>query len=362
MIRPDFNSDYECLAHPLITDALVACNNEHNHGYGFDPHSEKAVDLIRKACGDKNSNVYFFSSGTQTNAFAISIGLKPYEGIMSARTGHIMTHEAGAVEATGHKVLPIIEKNGIVSLNSIKECVDSWENDSRRYHMVKPGMIYLTQPTELGTQYSLQQLKEIYSWCHSKGIFVFIDGARLGYGLTSSGCDYTLADIAQNCDLFYIGGTKCGLMMGEALVITNPSLRTLLFPSIKRFGAMLAKGFLIGIQFEAAFTPDRNGILPYFSMCKQANDFAEQLSSAMKAKGFSEVFDSNTNQRFFKVPFWFEKKLERLADFSVWDRLDDEFCLIRFVTSWATNMEEVNYFIQILLELTENQTGVLIEN
>lgn len=275
-----FDSDYMEGCHPKILERLCRINFEKNTGYGSDKYSESARNKILSACGLENGEVYFLTGGTQTNAVVISSVLKSYEGVIAADSGHISVHEAGAVEYTGHKVLTIPNAEGKIEAGVLKKYLENFYSDGNHEHMVCPGMVYISFPTEYGTLYTAQELKDIHSVCKKYNIPLFIDGARLGYGIMSMENDVTLKYIAHNCDVFYIGGTKVGAMFGEAVVIPEKGFIPHFFTIIKQHGALLAKGWIAGVQFDTLFTDNT-----YFEIAKNAVDMAEKLKKIFVKKG-----------------------------------------------------------------------------
>ena len=335
MIR--FECDYAEGMHQRILDRLMETNMEQTAGYGVDPHCDHARELIKQACGRDDVDVHFLVGGTQTNMTVIAATLRPYQGVFCANTGHLNVHETGDIEATGHKVivLPTTE-DGKLTAEVIQEGYDAHWGDETHEHIVQPGMVYISQSTEDGTTYTKAELTAISETCRRCGLPLFIDGARLGYALAAEGCDYTLNDIANLADVFYIGGTKVGAMMGEAVVIVNPSLKRDFRYMIKQRGGMLAKGRLLGIQFETLF---EDGL--YFEVAKHADDLAMQIRRAFEAKGIKMLFDSKTNQQFPILPNDMMEKLAEKYAFSFWTKVGDSHTAVRFCTSWATKEENV---------------------
>ena len=335
MIR--FECDYAEGMHPQILQRLVETNMEQTAGYGVDPHCEKARELIRKACSREDADVHFLVGGTQANMTVIASVLRSHQGVFCANTGHLNVHETGAIEATGHKVIVLpTTQDGKLTAEAIQTAYDAHWNDDTHEHIVQPGMVYISQSTEDGTIYTKKELEEISKTCHSCGLPLFIDGARLGYALAAEDCDHSLQDIANLADIFYIGGTKVGAMMGEAVVIVNPALKQDFRYLIKQRGGMLAKGRLLGIQFETLFEDDL-----YFEVARHADRMAMQIRRAFEAKGVRMLFDSKTNQQFPILP---NDKMAQLAEkyaFSFWCKEGDEHTAVRFCTSWATSEENV---------------------
>lgn len=335
MIR--MNSDYLEGCHPAILEALTRTNLEQTPGYGLDPHCENAARAVRDFFDCPNAAVHFLVGGTQANTTVISAALRPWEGVLSADTGHINTHETGAIEATGHKVIPLPNHEGRITAPQVS-VVCALQGDDE--HVVKPGMVYISFPTETGTLYNLAQLKDLYFTCHQQGLYLFIDGARLGYGLTSPINDLTPADIARYCDVFTMGGTKVGALFGEAVVITNPALDANFRYMMKQRGGLLAKGRLLGIQFETLLAEDR-----YLSISRKAVEQAMRIRQALLRKGIELYVDSPTNQLF---PIFTDDQIAALEDdfeLASWERLDESRAAFRVCTSWATPDAAVDQFI-----------------
>lgn len=332
-----FICDYAEGCHPSILNALSASNLEQTHGYGTDPHCEHARTLIRSACGTPDAAVHFLVGGTQTNTTVIASILRPYQGALCADTGHINCHETGAIEATGHKVLALPGTDGKLTAEQVKTAVLSHRNDGSREHTVQPGMVYISHPTEQGTLYSLQELTGLSKVCRELGLPLFVDGARLGYGLMSRDTDVTLQDLAKLADVFYIGGTKVGALFGEAVVITNPALDMDFRYFIKQNGGMLAKGRLLGIQFECLFT---DGL--YFELGRHADALAERVRDIFVNAGYPMFCNSPTNQQFPILPDEDYETLSQCCEGEFWERVDDTHSVYRFCTSWATTKESVD--------------------
>lgn len=337
MIRASFESDYNNGCLPEILRRLSETNDEKSSGYGFDPYTERAKDRIRKACDMTEAEVHFLVGGTQTNATAIDSLLQGCEGVLSVDTGHINVHESGAVEAFGHKVLVL---PGIAGGKMVASQIDDYMRkflaDETYPHMVQPGMVYITLPTELGALYSRKELAEIYTVCQQYGLRLYVDGARLGYGLMAEGNDINLPFLAHHCDAFYIGGTKVGALLGEALVYTNTRAPKYIFTIIKRHGALLAKGRVLGLQFDTLFTDDL-----YFRVSRHAIDMAQALRKVFAKHGLSLGIDSPTNQQFVILS---KEQKQRLAEdiaFEIWEPLSDDRLLCRFVTCWATTEADI---------------------
>ncbi|EHS55882.1 threonine aldolase family protein [Paenibacillus sp. Aloe-11] len=339
MIR--FECDYTEGAHERILQRLLETNDEQTGGYGVDEHCDKARAYIKKACGSENADVHFLVGGTQTNTTVISSILRPHQGAVAAVSGHIAVHETGAIEATGHKVLTLPSDDGKIRAEQVKELYDAHWNDAAPEHSVQPGMVYISQPTENGTIYTKSELEALSQVCRACGLPLFMDGARLGYGLVADDNDLSLADIAKLCDVFYIGGTKIGAMMGEAVVIVNDALKKDFRYMIKQKGGLLAKGRMLGIQFETLF---EDGL--YFDISKHAIDMARLLQTALTKQGISFLYHSTTNQQFPIFPDRTLKALSEKYTFSFWEKADATHSAVRFCTSWATKKENVEMLIQ----------------
>lgn len=329
-----FDSDYMAGAHPKVMERLLETNYEQTTGYGTDAYTAKAVTLIREACGTPDARVHLLVGGTQTNATVIDGILARHEGVLAAESGHINVHESGAIEATGHKVLTLPSYQGKVSACDVRNFIKGFYSDETYEHMVAPGMLYISFPTEYGTVYSLEELEDISATCHEADIPLFIDGARLGFGLAAS--DVTLKDIARLADVFYIGGTKVGALFGEAVVITNPDLLKHFTPLVKQHGALLAKGRLLGLQFEALFT---DGL--YFKIGEEAVRKALRLREIFEENGFPAAMDSPTNQQFFVLPNTVIDRLKENASFELWGPRGETETTVRFVTGWSTTDEDI---------------------
>ena len=337
------NSDYTAGAHKRVLDALVQTNMEHTAGYGNDPYTAEAKELIRKAIGRPDAEVMFLVGGTQTNATAIDGMLARHEGVLAADSGHIAVHESGAIEASGHKVLTLASYDGKVRAEDVDNYITEFYKDETYQHMVAPGMLYISQPTEYGTIYALKELEQLSGVCHKHNIPLYIDGARMAYGLKAEGADFTLSDIARLADVFYIGGTKCGTLFGEALVVTNTTLLKNLFPLVKQHGALLAKGRLLGVQFGELF---RDGL--YEDIGTEAVALAIELREAFRAKGYTPFIESPTNQQFFRLPNTLIDRLREHISFDYWGPRGQSESAVRFVTSWATTKEDIERIKQLL--------------
>ncbi len=331
-----FHNDYNQGCHGAVLAAMTALEYSQNEGYGMDVHCQKAADLIRRLCGRQDLAVHFLVGGTQANLTVLAAGLRPHQGVIGAQSAHIHVHETGAVEATGHKVLALPSEDGKIRACHIAELVDGHYASADAEHMAQPKMVYLSHPTELGTLYSLEELEEIHRVCRQRGLYLFVDGARLGYGLTAPDTDVTLEDLARLCDVFYMGGTKCGALFGEAVVIGNREIARDFRYLIKQRGGMLAKGWLLGVQFEALL---QDGL--YFDISRHANAMARQLRSCLDSIGCGWLAEPQTNQLF---PILEDSVLEKLAGeftFSEMHRVDETHRAVRFCTSWATTAEQV---------------------
>ena len=335
MIR--FNCDYLEGCHPAILDKLMATNMEQHPGYGEDEHCAHAAQLIRETFCCEDAAVHFLVGGTQANTTVIAAALRPYEGVLCADTGHINTHETGAIESSGHKCLALPHVNGLITAQQVRDAVALQANDE---HVVKPGMVYISMSTEMGTLYTKQQLQELYAACQECELPLFIDGARLGYALAAPACDVTPADLASLCDVFTVGGTKVGALFGDAVVIKHAGINRNFRYMIKQRGGMLAKGRLLGIQFEGLM---EGGL--YLELGRHAVELALRLRAAFEAKGFPLRYDSRTNQQFPILP---DPLLDRLGEkyaYSFWEKVDEGHSAVRFCTSWCTREEDVDALI-----------------
>lgn len=344
MIR--FECDYgEGAAQPVL-DLLQRTNLEQTPGYGVDDYCEQARALIRKLCDAPEAGVHFFVGATQANFTIIDAALKPWQGVLCADSGHIHVHETGAVEATGHKCLALPGTQGKITAEQVRRAVQTHWASSSHEHEVQPGMVYLSNPTEDGTLYSKEELTELSAACYELGLYLFVDGARMAYGLASPANDLSLEDYAALCDVFYLGGTKCGALFGEAVVITNPELDRDFRYAIKQHGAMLAKGRLLGLQFLALLQDD-----VYTRLAARADAQALRLRAAFEAKGCPMLYDSPTNQQFPILPnAWYDALNERFAT-TLMGRPDDAHTAVRVCTSWATRDEDVDSLIAFVNEL-----------
>lgn len=339
----NFASDYICGAHPEVLKRLNETNMEALTGYGTDKYTKSAKKKILNACGLKTGDVYFITGGTQTNQLVISTLLKDYEGVIAADSGHVSVHEAGAIEYSGHKVLSIKTIDGKLTSKQVEEYVKDFYNDGNYEHMVYPGMVYISQPTEYGGIYSKKELADLSKTCKKLKLPLFIDGARLGYGLMSKKADFTLKDIAKYSDVFYIGGTKVGALTGEALVFTRNNCPKAFVAQIKQRGALLAKGRVNGVQFDALFTDDL-----YFKISKHAIDKAEELKKLLKSKGYKFYIDSPTNQQFVIIDNKKMNELKKHVIFSFIEKYSEDKTVIRFCTSWSTTDNDLKELAKYL--------------
>lgn len=338
-----FENDYNEGVHPELLQALIETNEEHLAGYGGDIYTERAAEKIRQACVCPNAQIQFLTGGTQINQVVISSLLKSYEGVIAAETGHVATHEAGAIEFSRHKVLSLSHYEGKLKAEVVSQYLTDFYTDGNHEHMVFPGMVYISHPTEYGTLYSYQELMELATICRSYDIPLFMDGARLGYALGSDQSDLSLEAIAELCDVFYIGGTKLGALAGEALVFTRQNMPKHFTVIVKQHGALVAKGRLFGVQFDRFFTDNL-----YEKIGRQAIGYANQLKTILKAKCYRFYIDSPTNQQFLIIP---NKQLEILGQsvaYSFWEKYDDNHTVIRLATSWSTTQDDIDSLAQVL--------------
>lgn len=338
-----FENDYNQSIHPALLEALSASQNQHFSGYGTDDYTQLATEKIRQACQAPQAEVVFLTGGTQTNQIAIACLLKRHEGVIATDTGHISTHEAGAIEYTGHKVLTLPHNQGKLRPEQVADYLANFHAGGNKAHMVTPGMVYISHPTEYGTLYTKAELTALAKICQTYQIPLFLDGARLAYGLAAKGTDLDLPAIAELCDLFYIGGTKVGAFAGEALVFTKGNKPPQLTSMIKQHGALLAKGWLISLQFDRLFTDDL-----YLTIGKEAIALAQQLKQLLLDKGYQLYIDSPTNQQFPIVP---NDKLTQLAQglaYSYWETYDDQHTVIRLATSWSTTASDIAALAELL--------------
>ena len=338
-----FQCDYTEGAHPAIMQRMIETNMEQTNGYGLDPYCDSARQKIKDLCECQDMDVHFLVGGTQTNTTVISAALRPYQGAVAAVSGHINVHETGAIEATGHKVLPLPSEDGKIAAAQVEEMCHAHWTDGSQEHMVQPGMVYISHPTENGTLYTKKELADLHEVCRKYGMLLFLDGARLGYGLMAETNDITLADLAKYTDVFYIGGTKAGTLCGEAVVFTGNCMPKHFLTRVKQHGALLAKGRLLGVQFDALFTDDL-----YLEIGKNAIETAAVLKAGLKEKGYTFYIDSPTNQQFVVLENRKMEELKKDVQFSFWEKADDTHTIVRFATSWATRMEDVEKLLSML--------------
>ena len=338
-----FECDYGEGAAPAVLELLQKTNFDQTPGYGEDEYCAKAAAQIKRLCDAPDADVHFFVGATQANLTVIAAALKPWQGVLCADSGHIHVHETGSVEATGHKCLALPGKNGKITARQIRKAVEEHRANASHEHEVQPGMVYISNPTEVGTLYNKEELTDISAACYELGLYLFVDGARMAYGLMSPANDLSLQDYAALCDVFYLGGTKCGALFGEAVVITNDDLKPDFRYCLKQHGGMLAKGRLLGIQFDVLFT---DGL--YFSISKNAIATANRLKAGFAAKGYRFFMDSPTNQIFLVLENTQLAALEGKAKFGFWEKFDDTHTVVRIATSWATRMDEVEALIDLM--------------
>lgn len=338
-----FASDYQEGCLPQILDRLTTTNMEHAAGYGLDPHSKHARELIRTACGTPEAEIQFLVGGTQANEVTIACALHPWQAVVAATSGHVSVHEAGAIEAGGHKVIELPQREGKINAQQVEACAEAWETDGNRDHMIQPGMVYVSQPTECGTLYTRAELEALSAACHAHGMLLYVDGARLAYALAAPENDVTLTDLGRLCDAFYIGGTKCGALCGEAIVFPREGTCPRFFTRIKQHGALFAKGRLLGVQFGALFTDDL-----YFRLGHTADEAADRIRARLRKRGYPIYIDSPTNQTFFVIE---DAKMAELGErvmFNYDYRYDETHTVIRLCTSWATRAEDVDALLELL--------------
>ena len=338
-----FDSDYMEGAHPAIMERLMDTNMEQTSGYGTDKYCDSAKKKIKRACNSPEAEVFFLMGGTQTNRVAIDGILRVYEGVLAAECGHISVHESGAIEAGGHKVLTLPHEKGKLKAETVEYYLKQFYQDANWSHMVIPGMLYVSHPTEYGAIYTKAELHALHEVCQEYNIPMYIDGARLGYGLEAENTDVTLSDIAECCEAFYIGGTKVGALFGEALVFTKSKLASHFFTTIKQHGGLLAKGRLLGLQFDILFTDDL-----YKKISRNAIEKALELKAGLKEKGYELFFESPTNQQFLIME---NKKIEELKEkvsFGFWEVYDEKHTVVRIATSWATESADIRALLKLL--------------
>ena len=342
-----FNNDYNEICHPAILKKMTEMASVQMPGYGADQCCSKAADLIRRKCDAPDAAVHFLVGGTQTNLTVIAASLRPHQGVISADSGHINVHETGAIEATGHKVILVPSKDGKVQPDLAAQIVESQMLSTDAEHIVQPKMVYISNPTEYGTLYSLAELTALSEMCKTYGLYLFVDGARLGYGLAAADNDISLADYARLCDAFYIGGTKVGAMFGEAVVVPNKSIAEDFRYLMKQRGGMMAKGWLLGLQFEVLFGHDL-----YFEISAHADRLADKIRQTIQLLGYELYLPGTTNQIFVKLPDALLSELAKDFTFAHWEKPDKYHSVVRFCTSWATTEENVEALCSALRRLT----------
>lgn len=338
-----FINDYSEGCHPKILQALTRTNTEQTAGYGCDPYCKEAAELIAKELHAPESRIHFFTGGTQTNLTVIASILRPHQGVIAAETGHINVHETGAIEACGHKVLTVKTADGKLTAAAAERLINAHYKDPTAEHMVQPGMIYISNPTELGTIYLKEEIKALKSVADKYGTPLFLDGARLGTALTAEKNDLTLADLARYTDVFYIGGTKMGALFGEALVINAVSVQKDFRYIQKQKGALLAKGRLLGVQFKELFTDNL-----YFKIGASMNETAQMIRRGFKEREFDFLIESETNQSFPIIEDSLLPKIAKEFGFEFWEKVSEDKTAVRFCTSWATTKEAVTGFFRFL--------------
>lgn len=338
-----FENDYNAGAHPKVLQRLVETNMVPASGYGADDFCDAAKEKIKLACGCPEADVYFLVGGTQTNQVVIATMLRLHEGVIAAETGHVSLHEAGAIEYTGHEVLTIPHYDGKIDAKELDLYIEDFYNDQNHEMMTFPGMVYISHPTENGTLYTKAELTAISDVCRKHNLPLYLDGARLGYGLMSKNTDVTLADFAELCDVFYIGGTKVGALCGEAVVFTKGNMPKHMVNLSKKHGALLAKGRLLGVQFDALFTDDL-----YFEISRHAIEMAEQVKQLLKEKGFIFAWDSPTNQQFVIMEDKQFEELKKKVAVCFWEKYDGTHTVVRIATSWSTTEEDIKKLKKIL--------------
>ncbi len=339
MFTYSFINDYSEGCHPLILEALAQSNLEQQPGYGADVYTQKSVDLLRKMTNDPSADVHLVAGGTLANILVLGAILKPYESVIAATTGHINTHEAGAIESTGHKIETAFTPDGKLT----PELIEPLLNKFPKYHTVKPRAVYISNSTEIGTLYTKQELTRLSEFCKLNNLLLFLDGARLASALMAESNDLNMEDIAKLTDIFYLGGTKCGALLGEAVVITDEELKTDFSYHVKQRGAMMAKGRLLGIQFVQLLQNDL-----IFQLAKHANVMASKIAQIIKILGYSFLTESDTNQIFPILPNRVIEQLKMKYDFFVWESVNTDHSAVRIITSWITPEEKVDQFIQDL--------------
>lgn len=344
MLKYSFFNDYSEGAHPKILEALSESNFNQETGYGLDTYSESAQSKIQRLL-ERDSDIYFISGGTQANLVCLSSMLRPFEAVLAAKTAHIAVHEAGAIEATGHKIVTISTNDGKLRPEDMQEALELHKDE----HMVKPKVVFISNSTEVGTHYSLREIEALSKYCKENDLYLYLDGARLASGLMAEGSDLSLKDLARLVDMFYIGGTKNGALLGEAIVINNDALKSDFIRNVKQKGGLLAKGRLLGIQFDVLFEDNL-----YFQLGKRANDLTNRLVRGLEDIGVEFLTESKSNQIFPIFSDQMIEELSKLYGFYVWSRVDEGRSSIRLVTSWATEEEKVNEFLEDVVKLLNN--------
>lgn len=338
-----FENDYSQVAHPAVLNELSAISTGSYPGYGSDTVCEQAKAKIRTACGKPDADVWFLVGGTQTNQVVIDAITPSYAGVVTVESGHPNVHEAGAIEYSGHKVLTLPHHNGLMDATELDEFCATFYADGNYEHMVFPGCVYVSQSSEYGTVYSKEHLRAIADVAHKYDMPLFVDGARLGYALTSTGCDMTLGDLADIADVFYIGGTKVGAMFGEAVVFTHGNMPKNFVTLVKQHGALLAKGWLLGVQFDTLFTDNL-----YCRIARRANDAADRIREVLVERGYTLTFDAPTNQIFITLDNETSERLQRSVRLGFMEKADDTHTVMRICTSWATTDKQVEQLIALL--------------
>ncbi|MBQ6840355.1 MAG: aminotransferase class I/II-fold pyridoxal phosphate-dependent enzyme [Oscillospiraceae bacterium] len=344
-----FHNDYNEMCHPAVLRYLQEISSRQMDGYGDDDCCSSAAERIKALCENDSLSVHFLVGGTQTNLTVIAAALRPHQAVIGAESAHIQVHETGAVEATGHKVLSLPSADGKITAEQIRNTAQAHLDDVTHEHIAQPKMVYISQPTELGTTYSLAELEQISQACKQYGLYLFVDGARLGYALSAADNDVTLQDLANLTDVFYIGGTKVGAMFGEAVVISNTAITEDFRYIIKQRGGMLAKGWLLGAQFEVLF---KDGL--YFEISKYANRLADKLRDTLVELGYPILVQCRTNQVFTVLPNTVLQKLEKEFSYAPWGTVDDNHTAVRFCTSWATMEDSLDALCDALTKITAN--------
>ena len=340
-----FNNDYNKTCHPYVLEYLSGCKNQYS-GYGEDDICSSAAKLLRERSDCPDADVHFLNGGTQTNLTVICAALRPHQGVICAQTGHIHVHETGAIEASGHKIITVPSVDGKIEASQVEALVIAQRESQDAVHFVQPKLVYISNPTEYGTLYNYKQLEELSVLCRKLDLLLYVDGARMGYALTAEDNDVSLADIARLTDAFYIGGTKCGAMFGEAVVITNPGLSEDFRYIMKQRGAMLAKGWLLGAQFCALFESDL-----YFKICSQANEYADLIRARLSELNLPLFITTSTNQIFPIISNDILEELQKKFSFAYWEKYDEDHSVVRFCTSWSTTAIEVDALCEELKNL-----------